>query len=182
MDITKSSRHSAIIGRLGEYLICNWLSRCGFEVTLADHTGLDIIAYDPRAGSRLGITVKSRTRNIGKERDTVNVFSHRKHTNDRQKLLDACTAFGCEPWIAVYVETTDSADVYLTSLVHYDSEYRGRDGKTIDDWKMSSEYQRRYERDAEVRHIRIEFSARNWWGRQESRDRLPKGSQQGTGV
>lgn len=44
MNIIKSTRHQKIIGDLGEYMICNWLSRSGFEVTLADHTGLDIIA------------------------------------------------------------------------------------------------------------------------------------------
>lgn len=68
IDIEKSSRHSKIIGNLGEHLVCNWLSRSGFEVTVVDHTGIDVIAYNPKTRERLGITIKSRTRNPGKER------------------------------------------------------------------------------------------------------------------
>ena len=45
MDIDKSSRHKKIVGDLGEQLVCNWLSRSGWEVVLVDHTGIDIVAY-----------------------------------------------------------------------------------------------------------------------------------------
>ena len=162
MEIIKSSRHQKIIGNFGENLICNWLSRSGFEVTLVDHTGLDVIAYNPLTNQRLGITVKSRTRNIGKEETKVNIFSYRKGKNDRQKLLDACKAFACEPWIGVYVETLNSADVYLTSLKNYDEKYRGRKGKAIDDWKMRKKDKKLYEKDPNVKHVRIEFHVTNW--------------------
>ena len=86
MEIIKSSRHQKIIGKFGEYMICNWLSRSGFEVALVDHTGIDIIAYNPLTRQRLGITVKSRTRTPGKEDTPVNIFSYRKGKDDRQKL------------------------------------------------------------------------------------------------
>jgi hypothetical protein len=162
MEIIKSSRHSKIIGYFGEDIICNWLSRNGFEVILVDHTGIDIIAYNPFTKRRLGITVKSRTRNIGKEETHVNILSYQNGKNDRQKLFDACEAFACEPWIAVYVETSDSADVYLTSLKNYDEKYRGKERKAIDDWKMGKKYKEQYKRDPDVKHIRIEFHDINW--------------------
>lgn len=163
MEIIKSSRHPKIIGQFGENLICNWLSRSGFEAALVDHTGVDIIAYNRSANQRLGITVKSRTRSEGKEEDKVNVFFYQKGKNDRQKLRDACKAFACEPWIAIYVETASFADVYLTSLENYDAKYRGREGKAIDVWKMRKEYKERYKKDPDVKHIRIEFHTTNWW-------------------
>lgn len=50
MDIIKSTRHQKIIGNFGENIICNWLSRSGFEVTVVDHTGIDIVAYNPSEG------------------------------------------------------------------------------------------------------------------------------------
>lgn len=162
MEIIKSSRHQKIIGNFGEYLICNWLSRSGFEVTLVDHIGIDIIAYNPSIKRRFGITVKSRTRSIGTEETEVNIFSYQKEKNDRQKLLDACEAFACEPWIAVYVETLESADVYLTSLKNYDEKYRGREGKAVDGWKMRKKHREQYEKDFDVKNIRIEFRAINW--------------------
>ncbi|MDP3003133.1 MAG: hypothetical protein Q8N38_08400 [Bacteroidales bacterium] len=162
MEIEKSSRHQKIIGNFGENLICNWLSRSGFEVTIVDHTGIDIIAYNKNSKKRIGITVKSRTRLSGKEMETVNIFSYQKNKNDREKIISACEAFACEPWIAVYVETEESADIYLTSLANYDEKYKGKNIKAIEDWKMTKNYTLRYETDPEVKHISIKFRWTNW--------------------
>jgi hypothetical protein len=161
MDIVKGTRHQKIIGNCGEMTICNWLSRSGMEVTVVDHTGIDIIAYNPSSHQRLGITVKSRTRTVGSEETSVNVFSYQKEKTDRQKVLDACEAFACEPWIAIYVEATDQADIYLTSLSNFDAKYR-REGKAIDDWKMGPKYQVIYATDPLVKHIKIKFQGTNW--------------------
>ena len=131
------------------------------EVTVVDHTGIDIIAYNPSTRRRLGITVKSRTRKIGTEDSSVNVFSYQRENNDRQKVLTACEAFACEPWLAIYVEATDQADIYLTSLSNYDANYR-REGKAIDDWKMGPKHQQTYASDPLVKHIKINFYGTNW--------------------
>ena len=163
MEINKSSRHQKIIGDFGENLICNWLSRSGFEVVLVDHTGIDVVAYNPSTKQRLGITVKSRTRDDkGKENRSVNLLSYQKVKSDRERLLDACEAFDCEPWIAVYVETLKYADVYLTSLENFDRKYRSEKAKAIDAWRMTKGYKERYEQDPSVKHIRIEFHVTNW--------------------
>ena len=142
-------------------IICNWLSRSGWEVAIVDHTGIDIVAYSPATRRRLGITVKSRTRTVGREESSVNIFSYQKGKDDRQKTIAACKAFACEPWIAIYVEATDQADIYLTSLENYDSSYR-RDGKAIDDWKMGPKYRGKYMADPLVKHIKITFAETNW--------------------
>jgi Holliday junction resolvase len=159
MEISRGTRHSKIIGDFGEYLVCNWLSRSGFEVSRVDHTGIDVVAYNPSTGRRYGITVKSRTRTSGKESESVYVF----RKDDRKKLLDACKAFGCEPWIAVYVESECTADLYLTSLANYDSKYRAGDVSAIDAWGMTPTQMQRYVADTEVRHIHIAFEDENWW-------------------
>ena len=161
MEIAKSTRHQKIIGDFGESIICNWLSRSGFEVATVDHTGIDIIAYDPRRGQRLGITVKSRTRTAGTEASAVNVFSYQKSKNDRQKVLSACKAFGCEPWVAVYVETTNRADVFLTALANYDAQYR-RVGRALDVWKMGPKHRQKYASDPGVKHVGIVFDGGRW--------------------
>lgn len=159
IGIDKSSRHTRIVGRFGEYLVCNWLSRSGFEVAIIDHTGMDVIAYHPRTNQRLGITIKSRTRLPGTETGSVYLF--RTGKNDRQKLLEACEAFSCAPWIAVYAECDTRADLFLISLENYDKKYRVP-GKAVDGWGMSEKHTIRYGSDREVRHIRINFSAENW--------------------
>ena len=166
MEISRSSRHRKIIGDFGEHLISNLLSRSGFEVVIIDHTGIDLIAYHNLTHQRLGITAKSRTRTTGTEDSPVNVFSYQGGKNDRKKLMDACQAFACEPWIAIYVETTGHAEVYLTSLRNYDQEYRSKTKRAIDVWKMNANHRERYERDSSVKHIRLDFHATNWtWGK-----------------
>ena len=161
-DIEKSKRHSKIIGDFGEGVVLNWLSRSGFDVCLVDHTGLDIIAYHRETKKRLGISVKSRARNVGKEHTHVNILSYQKEKNDRQKLLDACEAFACEPYLAVYVETIDSADLYLTSLAHHDEKYRAREGRALDDWKMGKKQAKEYDKDPHVKHVSMDFRTTNW--------------------
>jgi len=162
MIIEKSTRHQKIIGDFGEGVLLNWLSRSGFEACLVDHTGLDIIAYHPVTKKRLGISVKSRTRNVVKENIHINILSYQKGKNDRQKLIDACKAFACKPYIAIYVETIDSADLYLTSFAHYDEKYRYREGRKMDDWKMGPKYTEMYDNYPDVKHIRMTFSTTNW--------------------
>jgi hypothetical protein len=160
MELQKSTRHQKIIGAFGENLLCNWLSRSGFEVSVVDHTGIDIIAYNIVLNIRLGITVKSRTRIIGTEKESVFIFSNEK--NERQKTLSACKYFACEPWIAIYVETQNNADVYLTSLENYDNKYQGNKDKANDDWKMTGKYISQYVSDPFVKHIHIEYNTSKW--------------------
>ena len=162
LEIQKSSRHQKIIGNFGEALLCNWLSRSGFEVAIVDHTGIDIVAYHPTLKKRLGITVKSRTRTKRVKGDSVNIFSYQRGKNDREKVLRACEAFGCEPWIAIYVEWEQEADLFLLSLIHYDERYRGKEGRAMDYWKMGKKSLEEYEKDQEVRHIHMSFSSSSW--------------------
>jgi Holliday junction resolvase-like predicted endonuclease len=158
MKIKKGSRHAKIVGDFGEHLVCNWLSRSGFEVSIVDHTGIDLVAYDPRDKKRLGITVKSRTRLAGTESTSVNVFRR----EDRAKLTDACEAFACEPWIAIYVETRQAADLYLTSLKNYEATY-GRAATVIAGFQMTDKLKQRYASDPQVRDVHIKFSSRKWF-------------------
>jgi hypothetical protein len=147
---------------LGEHLFCNWLSRSAFEVALLDHTGIDLIAFDPRTQKRMGVTVKSRTRHL-RETESVNIFNNRK--KDREKILAACEAFGCEPWIAVYVETRNFADLYLTSLANYDAKYQSKGDKAIDDWKMTPNWIEAYRKDSLVMHLHLSFEVTRWFAR-----------------
>jgi hypothetical protein len=79
-------------------------------------------------------------------------------------LLDACEAFNCEPWIAVYAECDTCADLFLPSLKNYDAKYSAGGESAVDGWRMAEKHRREYEADPEVMHIRIEFMAENWWG------------------
>jgi hypothetical protein len=163
ISITKSSNHSKIIGNLGEQLVCNWLSRSGFEVAVVDHTGIDIIAFNPKSHHRMGITVKSRTRNKDKETSTVNLFRQNKKKPDREKVVKACQAFGCEPWIGVYVETTDYADLFLTSLKNFEKKHLKNPDKKLITWQMKPKNMEAYAKDDEVLHLHSSFECEKWF-------------------
>lgn len=157
MSIEKSTRHQKIIGEFGEHLVCNWLSRSGYEVARVDHTGIDVIAFSAMEDQRLGITVKSRTRIPGTEEDHVNLLVGK----DRAKLLAACDAFGCEPWIAVYVETMAYADLFLLSLKTYDDLCTVGARKPTT-WAMKRSDLAAYDANRGVGHLRMHFEATNW--------------------
>lgn len=158
--IRKSQRHQKIIGLFGEALVANWLSRSGYEVSVVDHVGIDIITYSRDTRERLGISVKSRTRIPGTERSSVNLFSE----NDRKKIIGACEAFGSTPWLAVYVEALYYADLFMTSLDAYERKYRSAKGRAIAAWRMSPKHVELYRQDEDVKHIHIDFRRSGWLG------------------
>lgn len=144
------------VGRFGEHLVSYWLARSGYEVAIIDYTGIDVIARDPESKNLLGITVKTRLRTKGKA-TSVALFKG----NDRDKVNVVCKAFNCQPWLAVYVECEDTADLYLTSLKHYDKHYR-RKGLKKEAWYMTADDRRKYNRDQFVKHVAITFDHLGW--------------------
>jgi hypothetical protein len=137
-------------------------SRSGFEVAVVDHTGIDLVAWNEKVG-RLGITVKSRLRSRGEEKQSVTIFADGAK-KDREKLGEACKSFGCEPWIGVYVEQDTFADLFLTSLSHYEKEYRGKQSGKVSNWSMGDKACKKYKQDRNVRHIHLEFKpTHGWW-------------------
>src|SRR5258708_36213600 len=94
--IDKSSRHSKITGDFAERLVLYWLSKYGFECAYIDHVGMDIIARNPHSPEVMGISVKSRSRNTGKEGTTLSV-----PVEHLQKLEKACEDFHCRPYLAI---------------------------------------------------------------------------------
>ena len=48
--------------------IANALSKYGFECAKVDHTGIDLIARNPKNNEIMGISVKSRSRSEGTEK------------------------------------------------------------------------------------------------------------------
>jgi len=155
--ITKSSRHSKIIGELGEHIIANYLSTSGFEVVMVDHTGIDIIAVHPKTKLRMGITVKSRTRLEGKENQEVFIFTKKEKLTWFKNI---CEMFDCEPWIGIFVETTDKSDIYLVSLSEFER-IMDMNKKTIA-WKMNDFWRKHNDLNDKVKHIHLSLNRDRW--------------------
>ncbi|OGP61549.1 MAG: hypothetical protein A2V67_20330 [Deltaproteobacteria bacterium RBG_13_61_14] len=156
LKIQKSARHAKITGNFGEAVILYWLSKYGFECALVDHTGIDIIARNPYTQERMGISVKSRSRNRGKEEEHVSI------ANDNfEKAEGACSAFGCIPYFAIVVDAGDTIQGFLLPMKHL-LELFPR-GKTASGWKMRKSDLEKYRQDSEIRRFVFTTKTFNWW-------------------
>lgn len=155
MDIIKSSRHSKISGDFGETLVLYQLSKYGFECAKVDHTGIDLIARNPNNERPMGISVKTRTRSSGTEKEYVKLVQ-----DDFPKIKAACDAFGCDPYIAFVVDAADTIRVFIVSFEHYLAEYFP---SFSGGWGMSDKHFDRYNSDKKV--IMFEHSTKtiNWF-------------------
>jgi hypothetical protein len=105
--LAKGTHHSKITGNFGEMLLAYLLSRIGWEVVVVDHTGIDLMAA--RDGRRIGISVKSRSRDEKRNEASINL--PRKNI-DRTRA--ACETFGLEPYYAFVCDReTKGVIVYL---------------------------------------------------------------------
>ena len=86
----------------------------------------------------------------------------REKNQDRAKVSAACKAFNCDPWIGVYVETEQAADLFVLSLKHFDAVYRGAKASRVDAWSMGGRNLARYAQDSDVHHIHLQFAPDHW--------------------
>lgn len=156
MRIEKSSRHSKITGNFAEALILYWLSKYGFECAHVDHIGIDLIARNPKTKELMGISVKSRSRNEGKEGQYLSI------PNDHSEKIDAaCKAFGCQPYFAIVVDEASLIQCFIISKAHLLNLFPA--GKAVSGWKMSKVWLERYAADPEIKYFSFEHSTPKWW-------------------
>ncbi len=156
MEISKSSRHSKITGDFAEHLILYWLSKYGFECAKVDHTGIDLIAKNPNSGELLGISVKSRSRNIGTEKDSVSI-----QNSHFEKVKKASKAFGCIPYFAIVVDTGDSIKAFILSMDELKSV--SLSGKKTYSWKMTSKHIEEYRNNPNIVMFELTHEIHRWF-------------------
>ena len=156
MKIQKSTRHSKITGDFAEGLILYWLSKYGFECADIDHTGIDLLARNPITQELMGISVKSRSRNEGKEGEYLSI------PNDNfVKIENACKAFNCVPYFALVIDEEATIKVFILSkerLLQYFEKKERAVG-----WKMSKSWIEKYESDRQIIKINFVYQTRDWW-------------------
>ena len=156
MDINKSSRHAKITGDFSEALVLYWLSKYGFECARVDHTGIDLIARNPHTDEVMGISVKSRCRNKGKEHEYVTI------PNDQfEKANSACVKFRCVPYFAIVVDAADTIRAYILSLQHLLKHCPKR--KLAAGWKMTPNDLARYAEDTSIFSFEFNTKTSRWW-------------------
>jgi hypothetical protein len=156
MSISKSTRHSKITGDFAEGLVLYWLSRDAFECARVDHTGIDLIARNPRSREVMGISVKSRSRYAGTEKDSVSLF-----TADFAKVKAACKAFGCVPYYSIVVDGGGWIRLFLTSMAHLKKVAKPGVGKVH--WGMTDAHIARYRADPKIMSVELTVATWRWW-------------------
>ena len=159
IEINKSSRHSKITGDFAEGLVLYWLSKHGFETARVDHTGIDLIARNPHNNELMGISVKSRSRQIGTEKDYLGIPNE-----NFEKVDKTCEAFGCVPYFAILIDAIDTITIYILrkeKLIELNPM-----GKTISAWKMGEKYTEKYKAENDIMIIEFKYETHNWWQRE----------------
>lgn len=141
--MNKSSRHSKITGDFGEALILYWLSKQGFECARVDHTGIDILATEPKSRQRWGISVKSRSRAPGTEDSYLGV-----PCADFTKVEAACEAFGCRPYFGIVVDKGPKVYAFVLPMDYFKS--IAPPGRRVSAWQMTPRHVQRYQADPTI--------------------------------
>jgi Holliday junction resolvase-like predicted endonuclease len=156
LKINKSSRHSKITGDFAENLILYWLSKYGFECAMVDHTGIDIIARNSVTNELMGISVKSRSRNEGKEGQYLSI------PNENFKKVDlACKAFDCIPYFALVIDEENTIKIYILSKEHLLTYFPK--GNRVVGWKMTKHWIEKYDNDKNIIKFEFSYKTKIWW-------------------
>ena len=155
MEMLKSTRHSKITGDFGEALILYWLSKHGFECARLDHTGIDLIARNPNTQEVMGISVKSRSRDQGKEYEYLSIPA-----GDFVKAKAACEAFACIPYFAIVIDTGKIIRCFLLTTERL--QVHAPTSASASGWKMSPKFLDIYAADPEIMAFEMETRTTNW--------------------
>ena len=156
MKVNKSPRHSKITGDFSEGLILYWLSKYGFESALLDHTGIDLISRNPHNNELMGISVKSRSRNTGKEGQYLRISR-----DNFPKAENACKAFGCVPYFALVIDEGNKIYAFIISMEHLLKIHPLT--KTSCGWKMTSKWIEKYRNDSNIKMFEFKYETSSWW-------------------
>jgi hypothetical protein len=137
-------------------LVLYLLSRDGFECARIDHTGIDLLAKNRPKGELMGISVKSRSRYRGTETAAVSW-----DLSDFKKAEAACEAFGCKPYYAVVVDSSDWIRVFLLPLETLKAAAK-LSGKRVN-WRMTRAAIEQYKVVPEIKRVELTWSESHWW-------------------
>ena len=133
-----------------------WLSKHGFECASIDHTGIDLIARNPHTEEIMGISVKSRCRNVGHESEFMNIPK-----DNFEKAELACRAFGCVPYFAIVIDAGNSIKGFILPMSHLLKLFPT--GRSVSAWKMTPKHLEEYHQDTKIKFFEFQTETKTWW-------------------
>ena len=157
MKIAKSSRHAKLTGDFAEYLVLYWLSKYGFESARVDHTGIDLIARNPRTKELMGISVKARSRTEGTEKSNVLI-----EVEKLRKAEGASRTLGCMPYLAIVIDGGNLIRVFILSFKVLYKLYPSSRKRNVG-WNMTEKAVTRYYEHPDVKIFEFMADTKRWW-------------------
>ncbi len=160
--IDKSSTHSDVTGKLGEYLVLYFLSKYGFEIIHANQVGIDVIASKDSTGViGIGVVMASKLEGNESEGRTLKGSLY-------NKIVNTCEKFNCEPWIAIVFDIpgneSGSIKIVLMKLEKFvtkDFYPYFKEGKDIN-VRSSEKNLERLRSDPDVFNISMNYDKSKW--------------------
>lgn len=147
-QMTYSSNHKQITGDFAEHLMMYWLSKNGYECVHVRHVGIDIIAS--KDGERLGISVKARSRILGK---TDYKFTMTNTYGQLGKVKKACEDFACIGKFAFVLDQEGSISGMLVPVEVIKKYYTANQAVSSQDWDT-----RKFENEPSVTKFNLKWS------------------------
>ena len=143
MEKIKSKRHSKIVGDFGEHLVCYWLSKRNFQPVIVDYIGIDIVAYNNNSKERLGISVKSRTRQKTQSQKSEFLLK----TKQFPLIYEACKFFDAKPYFGIVVDQDvfQRIEIYIIPFENILNINKFKEGNKSLSIRVSEEYTKQYE-------------------------------------
>lgn len=141
-----SSNHAHITGDFAEHLVLYWLSKNGYECIHVKHIGVDIIAS--KNGQRIGISVKSRSRKVGKADFAITMTKPLEHIKHVKKT---CADFNCEEYFAFVIDQMGTITCVLVPLKIIEANYQ-ISSKSSQSWNI-----KKFQNDKRVQFFELKW-------------------------
>lgn len=104
----------------------------------------------------MGISVKSRSRSIGKESEPLNIPA-----DDFDKATKACQAFDCIPYFAIVVDAGDKMYVFVLAMSELLKTFR--EGRKVCAWKMGPKDIEQYRKNPKIIMVEFTYRIHRWF-------------------
>ena len=104
----------------------------------------------------MGISVKNRSRNEGKEGTYVSIPNE-----NFGKIEKACDAFGCVPYFAIVVDETDKIVVFILSMKELLKIHPAKN--RVSAWTMGKKRIQEYYDNPQIKIFEFKHKTSRWW-------------------
>ncbi len=115
-----------------------------------------LLPGNPHTNELMGISVKSRSRNVGAEGEHVRISN-----DDLDKAAEACHTFECVPYFAIVVDEACKIYSFIIPMTELLELFPKR--VTSSSWKMTPKHIEEYRNNPKIMMFEFTHSIHRWW-------------------